>query len=99
MCFVFPRRGFSSHLLSTWLHNHRGSLCRSFVVAMAFSASPAVMGDGNSIMESPGSAPKLVFGSQPPVPIVPPLQPCPIVPSVLDTSQDLPISIAPRGNQ
>lgn len=78
-------------------HNHRGSLCRSFVVVMAFAASLAIMGDKNSIIKSPGSALRLVFGLQPTVPIVPPLQPCPIVPFLLDASQDLPIIIVPRG--
>lgn len=61
---------------------------------MAFTA---VMGDRNSIVKSPGSALRLVFGSQPTIPIVLPLQPCPIVPFLLDTAQDLPIIIAPRG--
>lgn len=64
---------------------------------MAFTASAAIMGNKNSTVESPGSALRLAFGSQPIVPIVPPLQPCPIVPFLLDTSQDLPIIIAPRG--
>lgn len=78
-------------------HNHRGSLCPSLVVGMAFPASAAVLGDKNSIIKSPGSALRLVFGLQPTVPIVPPLQPRPIVPLLLDSSQDLPIIIVPRG--
>lgn len=97
ICVLF----FPSWLFLTFglyvAHNHRGSLCRSFVVVMALTTSAAIMGDKNSIIKSPGSALRLVFGSQPAVPIVPPLQPCPIVPFLLDTSQDLPIIIAPSG--
>lgn len=74
-----------------------GHYAEVVVAAMAFPASAAVMGDKTSSIKSPGSALRLPFGSQPTVPFVPPLQPCPIVAFLLDPSQDLPIIIAPRG--
>lgn len=58
---------------------------------MAFTA---LLGTGIASSSLRG---QLVFGLQPTVPIVPPLQPRPIVPLRLDSSQDFPILIVPRG--